>query len=105
MDFYFTQFLTGHGLFHKMGKAARPDCAHCDWPLDDAQHTFFHCIKWSAERGALESKLGVIITPDTIIGLMLRDSKCWAWVAIFIETVLRSKKQAEEGRVAATHKA
>ena len=79
MDFYLTQFLTGHGLFraylHKMGKVARPDCAHCDWPPDDAHHTFFHCRKWSVERGALEIELEATITPDTIVRLMLRDSK------------------------------
>ena len=107
VDFYLTQFLTGHGLFraylHKMGKVARPDCAHCDWPLDDAHHTFFHCRKWSVEREALERALGATITPDTIVGLMLRDSKSWARVAVFVKTVLRSKKQAEEGPVAATH--
>ena len=87
-----------------MDKVAQPDFAHCDWSLDDAQHTFFHCRKWSIEREALESELGAIITPDTIVELMLRDSKCWARVAVFVETVLRSKKQAEERRVAATHR-
>ena len=102
VDFYLTQFLAGHGLFraylHKMGKIARPGCAHCNWPLDDAHHTFFHCRKWSVEREALERALGATIMLDTIVGLMLRDSQNWARVTVFVKTVVRSKKQAEEER-------
>ena len=42
---------------------------------------------------------------DDIAVVIRADSKCWARVAVFVETVLRSQKQAEEKRVAATHRA
>ena len=103
VDFYLTQFLTWHGLFRtylfKIGKVAQPHCGHCDWPLNDAQHTFFHCKKWSPIRETLESDLGVIFTTDKIVGLMLRDRKCWARVAVFVEKVLCSRSRLRKDAV------
>ena len=44
VDYYFTQMLTGHGLFrsylHKIGKVGDPKCLYCGDPKDDALHTF-----------------------------------------------------------------
>ncbi|XP_035731253.1 uncharacterized protein LOC118445672 [Vespa mandarinia] len=64
VDFYLTQFLTGHGLFcsylAKMRKVANGNCPYGDSINDDDHHTFFICTRWSAERFALEQDLGDI---------------------------------------------
>ena len=48
VNFYLTQFLTGHACFRyylfKLGRHER----------DDAEHTFFACSRWTAERQRLE---------------------------------------------------
>ena len=62
LNFFLTQFSTGHGLFyaylHKMRKVTVPTCPHCQKREDDdALHTFFKCTKWAAERSQLLSEL------------------------------------------------
>ena len=105
VNFYVTQFLTGHGLFyaylHKMGKTADAGCIHGDSPHDDALHTFFVCEVWSDERRALQEDLGEI-TPDNIIRLMLEGEETWAKVCAYIETILRKKKKVIDERDART---
>ncbi|XP_046688647.1 uncharacterized protein LOC124374485 [Homalodisca vitripennis] len=45
VDYYLTQFLTGHGYFQSylflMRKTGSPDCIYCPGVPDDAEHTFF----------------------------------------------------------------
>ena len=104
VNYYLTQFLTGHGLFraylHKMGKVADPGCTYCEGLPDDVFHTFFVCGRWTVERGALERDLGCI-SPDNIVRLMLQGPQQWAKVASYVEVILRHKKTEENSRSAA----
>ncbi|XP_046837220.1 uncharacterized protein LOC124432349 [Vespa crabro] len=58
VDFYLTQFLTGHGLFRsylaKIRKVADGNCPYGDSTVGNAHHTFFKCTRWNVERLALE---------------------------------------------------
>ena len=44
VNFYLTQFLSGHGYFrhylHRMGKVTTPTCRYCGHNRDDAEHIF-----------------------------------------------------------------
>lgn len=96
VNFYLTQFLTGHGyfrsyLFH-MGRVQTAECKYCGHTRDDAEHTFFVCDRWRTKRLLLEEMTGNI-TPDNIIGLMLRNEDSWTSIATYIETILRRKKE------------
>ena len=84
--------LSGHGYFHKMGKTNRPVWIHDDNILDDAEHTIFECDRWGRERYALEQKVG-IISSTNIISIMLYSREYWTHVAVFVESILRMKKQ------------
>lgn len=99
VNFYLTQFLTGHGCFntylHKMGKVESPSCQYGDSPLDDVGHTFFECERWTAERQRLEMTIGVL-TPDNIVGKMLESEEHWNSIAGYVEAVLRNKKREQE---------
>jgi hypothetical protein len=107
VNYYLTQFLSGHGLFraylHKMGKVDRPSCVFCDFPFDDALRTFFQCANWDREREALQQSLGGSFSPDNAVSLMLRGKDDWARVSGFVESVLRQKKRDMDPGLRATN--
>lgn len=96
VNFYLTQFLTGHGYFRRylnnMGKVRTKDCLYCGHDNDDAEHTFFNCEQWTDLRQRLEATEGAL-TPDNIIGVMLRSDESWTRVSTFVERILRGKNE------------
>ena len=74
--YYITQFLTA--------------------ALDNAEHTFFACTRSSDKRIELERTIGCL-TPDTIVGMMIRKKENWDACVdfFFVEKVLREKKADE----------
>lgn len=95
VDFYLTQFLSGHGYFrhylHRAGKVTNPTCRYCGYDRDDAEHTFFVCPRWTAARHRLETEVGDL-TPDNAATLMLKDRNRWDRISRYVTTVLKSKK-------------
>lgn len=98
VNYYLTQFLSGHGYFRKylfrMGKARNPACQYGDADEDDACHTFFACERWMRDRRMLEEKVGSI-NPEGVVATMLINNHNWDLVARYVETVLRKKKEEE----------
>ena len=51
VDFYLTQFLTGHGYFRGLlkewKKVATRQCLHCPGEKDTVEHTFLGCVRYS----------------------------------------------------------
>lgn len=96
INYYVTQMLSGHGYFlqylHRMGKVDSAICIYGDDCVDDAEHTFFRCIRWRTERQSVGEIAGEI-TPENIVNLMLKNENTWKRVATFIEKVLREKKR------------
>ena len=95
VDFYLCQFLTGHGYFreylHRMGKVRSPQCRFCPEEVDDAHHTFFGCSRFAEDRRRLISAVGDL-SPDTVVGVMLRNEDSWREIALFVQSVLRLKR-------------
>lgn len=83
---YLTQFLTDHEIFgkylHRMKKLTNEECIYCNYPIDDANHTFFQSNKWKEEREDVERTVG-IITPDTIMNKMVEHQKNWDIIATY----------------------
>ncbi|KAH8303859.1 hypothetical protein KR059_009498 [Drosophila kikkawai] len=76
VDFYTTQLITGHGCFkaylHRFKHEADPSCDYCGGAsVADAEHAFFECPLFRAEREAAEATTNRRLTPETIIGCML----------------------------------
>jgi len=96
VNYYITQFLTGHGYFRKylnrIGKAESPDCIYGDSDADDAEHTFFKCQKWTHKRAELERSIGPL-TVENAIPKMLVSENNWNSIARYVESVLRLKKR------------
>lgn len=95
VNYYITQMLSNHGYFssylYKTRKVTNPCCIFGDSSNDDAEHTFFECIQWQAERRALEIRIGTC-SATNIIAKMLETAEGWAAIAAFVEDVLRKKK-------------
>ena len=99
VNYYLTQLLTGHGYFraylYRMKKTNGAECRYCGHDRDDAEHTFFNCTRWDEIRQRLNKDIRHVITPDNLIEIMLKASEHWDKVAVFVETVLRTKKCEE----------
>lgn len=95
VNFYLTQFLSGHGYFrhylHRMGKVTTPSCTYCGFDRDDVEHTFFNCPRWAVDRQRLETVTG-LITPDNVTTLMLSSKQRWDDIARYVTMVLQGKR-------------
>ncbi|XP_037930593.1 uncharacterized protein LOC119665439 [Teleopsis dalmanni] len=95
VNYYLTQFLSGHGYFnsylYRMRKVESPNCIYCEAEDDTAEHTFFECNKWLPEREALAMQVGTF-TPRTVTGKMIENITNWDRVKMFTEKILRLKK-------------
>lgn len=95
VNYYITQMLSGHGYFYKylnkIGKAETAECIYGDAPIDDADHTFFKCERWTAERKAIEDRLGPL-KADNIIQKMVESAESWQLIDTYVERILRAKK-------------
>ena len=102
INFYLTQFFTGHGNFnaylHRMTRKSSPLCEYCPFQEDTAEHTFFKCERWMAQRCTLEADLEELITPDNVVKIMMRSQTNWEAVVTYVEGVLRKKKCEERTR-------
>ena len=99
-DFYLTQLLSGHGYFqsylHKIGKSRSSDCLFCVGERDDACHIFFFCRRWDRQRRDLREKIGEL-SPDGLVGEMLKTSDNWNCVTHYARAILTVKKGILDG--------
>lgn len=97
-----TQILTGHGCFgeylSRIGREPTPQCHHCGWDSDSAQHTLEQCSAWCLERGILVNRIGQDLSLPSVVEAMLVDETAWKAVASFCETVMVRKEAAERDR-------
>jgi len=97
INFYLTQFLTGHGYFRKylfkMGKVNDPACKMCNGAEeDDVRHTFFNCAYFRREKTELFAFTGEC-SPPSLVKAMLRNSENWTRICLYVEGILRKKKE------------
>lgn len=103
VNYYLTQLLSGHGCFrsylHRFGHEASPECSWCGPVFDESpEHTFFICGRFRPERDQLEAALGVVVTPDTIVSVMLCSERNWRAVSHFAATVMGTLRRLERRR-------
>ena len=91
VNFYFTQFLSGHGCFGsylKRFKIKDSDlCVFCG-EKDTPEHTFFHCPKWKNDRHAIAD-----LKPESIVSFMMSSPQNWDRVDNFVRAILIAKEQ------------
>ena len=74
-----------------MGKMTRLNCIYDDMAINYAEHTFFHCERWSLEKRNLEVKVGICIV-EYFCDVILNSENNWNSIDSYTEAVLKSKK-------------
>lgn len=104
VDFHLTQMLSGHGCFghylYRFKKLEDPSCVDCNSQCDDAEHAIFDCDRWWSKRRDLEVQMGAVVSPDTIVGLMLRSRDNWKAMKNFVTHVMSTREEEERRRQA-----
>lgn len=103
VTYHLAQFLTGHGCFgsylKRFNLRASGACQLCGYEDDDAEHAVLKCDAWYARRREMEAYLEVdMLTPETIVQLLLGSTANWTWISAFVETVMDGREK-EERRV------
>ena len=58
------------------------------------------CARWGAEREAVGRAVGVQLTPDTMVFLMLQSEQIWMLIGSFVTLVMKTREldgRAERG--------
>lgn len=101
INYYLTQFLSGHGYFlsylEKMRKVTSPVCLYCEG-YDDAEHTFFTCERWSVYRRNIEEEIEGQLSPHNIVQKMHQSPENWNRISRYVEKILREKKSDLDNR-------
>ena len=99
LNYWLTQFLTGHGSFraylHRFRRVEDAVCVYCSAPRDTAEHTIFECPKWENRRTMLQIQLGRRLGPDEIIQEMLKGTRKWEQVSTYIVDIMKEKEKEE----------
>lgn len=97
-DYYFTQFLTGHGSFgtftYRIGKTRDSLCAVCQ-EQDDPEHVFYTCERWKMERIRLVQRIGDLPEIEGIIPRMVESKEVWSAVYSYVVEVMERKEKQD----------
>ena len=95
LSYQMTQIFTGHGCFmhfvHKIGKREDDKCMFCG-EVDTAEHTFFDCPKWTTTRSDVISIVGIHLTPDNLVDVMLGSRDNWTAVSEAMREIITQKE-------------
>ncbi|CAB0039777.1 unnamed protein product [Trichogramma brassicae] len=92
LNYHLTQLLTGHGFFKHHSRRydynQSAQCPVCPSSIENAEHVFYHCPRFSEERERLHSLLYEVMTPESTTRLMLASEPNWLAVASFAHSVV-----------------
>ncbi|XP_072159010.1 uncharacterized protein [Bemisia tabaci] len=95
VDFYLTQFFSGHGSFNsylsRFKLVPSPLCPLCLSAPDTPEHTFFGCTHIGEDKKDLETKLHIKISPNNIVKIMLESQENWNLIQTYITKTLKRK--------------
>uniref|UniRef100_A0ABD2WEJ2 Reverse transcriptase domain-containing protein n=1 Tax=Trichogramma kaykai TaxID=54128 RepID=A0ABD2WEJ2_9HYME len=92
LNYHLTQLLTGHGFFKHHSRRydhnQSAQCPACPSSIENAEHVFYYCPRFSEERESLHSLLHEVMTPESTTRLMLASEPNWLAVASFARSVV-----------------
>lgn len=98
LGYHLTQVITGHGTFraylHRFGLTDSPKCLYCESD-DTAEHTLFHCDRWTVQRQEVNWKTGQEINAANMIRVMLRSEGEWKVIADAVVDIMQQKERDE----------
>lgn len=81
VDFYLSQFLSGHGCYRKylfrFGHAVSPLCVCGEGEEEDAEHVMFKCRRFRVARQELLELTRNDASPDNIVEEMVKSEDVW----------------------------
>lgn len=87
VNFYLTQFLSGHGCFrqylHRCGHAASPFCPACANVEETPEHVVFDCPRFAELRRRMPA-----LEPDNIAERMCNEEDTWNAVSRVVTQIL-----------------
>lgn len=96
INYYLTQFLTGHRSFgnylKRIKKQSSDKCIYCGAP-DSAEHTIFICPSAGQDHLRMEASTGVTLTPDNIVNTTLYDSNSWRDTLGVVSKIVERKER------------
>uniref|UniRef100_A0A2M4CS98 Putative retrovirus-related pol polyprotein from type-1 retrotransposable element n=1 Tax=Anopheles darlingi TaxID=43151 RepID=A0A2M4CS98_ANODA len=100
VDFFLTQFLSGHGCFrsylHRFGHAGSPACPECGSGVEETpEHVVFECPRFAAERAEF-----VNLGADDIVAEMCNKQATWNAVSRAVTSImstLQARWRREQG--------
>ncbi|CAB0040499.1 unnamed protein product, partial [Trichogramma brassicae] len=102
LNYHLTQLLTGHGFFKHYSRRydynQSAQCPVCPSSIENAEHVFYHCPRFSEERERLHSLLYEAMTPENTTRLMLASEPNWLAVASFAHSVVTKLRDEETDR-------
>ena len=105
VTFHLTQVLTGHGCFrsflHRIRVYDSAECPTCPGRVEDVEHVFFHCPRFTEERELFLTSWGGPLTPEGMGRCLIASQEGWDAAVVFAKTVverLNSIRKAEERR-------
>ncbi|CAB0041395.1 unnamed protein product [Trichogramma brassicae] len=79
LNYHLTQLLTGQGFFkhhsQRYDHNQSAQCPVCPTSIENAEHVFYHCPRFSEERERLHSLLHEVMTPENTTRLMLANER------------------------------
>uniref|UniRef100_A0ABD2WDY0 Reverse transcriptase zinc-binding domain-containing protein n=1 Tax=Trichogramma kaykai TaxID=54128 RepID=A0ABD2WDY0_9HYME len=97
-----TQLLTGHRFFKHYSRRydnnQRAQCPVCPSSIENVEHVFYHCPRFSEERERLHSLLHEVMTSENTTRLMLASEPNWLAVASFAYSVVIRLRDEETDR-------
>ncbi|CAB0041534.1 unnamed protein product [Trichogramma brassicae] len=92
LNYHLTQLLTGQGFFkhhsQRYDHNQSAQCPVCPTSIENAEHVFYHCPRFSGERERLHALLHEVMTPENTTRLMLVSEPNWLAVASFAHSVV-----------------
>ncbi|CAB0034435.1 unnamed protein product [Trichogramma brassicae] len=92
LNYHLTQLLTGQGFFkhhsQRYDHNQSAQCPVCPTSIENAEHVFYHCPRFSGERERLHALLHEVMTLENTTRLMLASEPNWLAVASFAHSVV-----------------
>ena len=98
-NYYMTQFLSGHGCFReylfKYRHVESPFCLTCEGIVENAEHVFIECIRFTAARSALEEIMNEPVTCSGIVTHMTESKDKWQKISHIIAAIMLQLRHEE----------
>ncbi|CAB0029874.1 unnamed protein product [Trichogramma brassicae] len=79
LNYHLTQLLTVHGFLKHHSRRydhnQSAQCPVCPSSIENAEHVFYHCLRFNEERERLHSLLYEVMTPENTTRLMLATAR------------------------------